>query len=60
MSINELTIELKRFFSKNELKNIAKQNNFIIRERKIKALAFIKAIMIAGIKDNHSSFDAYA
>jgi hypothetical protein len=57
MNINELTLELKKFLSANQLNKIAKKSNFIIRNRKITALDFVKNMMFAGVRDTVSSLE---
>jgi hypothetical protein len=57
MNINDLPQELKKFFSEKKLKKLAKKSNFIIRERKITALTFVKNMMFAGVRDDNTSLE---
>ncbi len=57
MNIDELAAKLKKFFSKSKLRRIGKKSNFIIRERKITALGFLKNIIFSGVRECNSSLE---
>ena len=55
MNISEVATKLKKFFNQTKLKIMAKECNFIKRERKITAQKFVENIMFAAIRNDASS-----